>query len=294
MARNLEQIYMSDLYYIAPTDRASLADGRAVLTDSEARHLTRVMRKKTGDEAELFDGSGKAYRARIDAISRDRVELTVLETKEDDREPELALTAIVALPKGDRQKWAIEKLTELGVKRFIPLDAERADVKFDEGVRERLERQVLEASKQCGRLRIMNVLPSIAPCELPGLVELLDAKNNANASAKELSELAQTLSERFAGFGLFDEITSDSDVLRVVAHPISDGFFGQTSFMNLIHSRKSVPDAALLLIGPVGGFTDEEVKNAVEQGWSPLDLGKQVYRVETAAIVAAALLLHLY
>jgi 16S rRNA (uracil1498-N3)-methyltransferase len=104
------------------------------------------------------------------------VELTVLETREDDREPDLALTAIVALPKGDRQKWAIEKLTELGVRRFIPLDAERADVKFDSSVLERLQRQTLEASKQCGRLKLMDVLPSIKPAELPGLVEILDAR----------------------------------------------------------------------------------------------------------------------
>ncbi|MBR5757757.1 MAG: RsmE family RNA methyltransferase, partial [Thermoguttaceae bacterium] len=124
---------MSDLYYIASEERAALQDGIAVLTDAEARHLTRVMRKKVGDEADLFDGSGKEYRARIESIARDRVELKVLETREDDREPDLALTAIMALPTGDRQKWAIEKLTELGVRRFIPLDAERADVKFDAG-----------------------------------------------------------------------------------------------------------------------------------------------------------------
>ena len=283
---------MSDLYYIAPEGRGALTEGTAVLTGSEAQHLTRVMRKKVGDEADLFDGSGKEYHARIESIARDRVELAVLETREDDREPALALTAIVALPKGDRQKWAIEKLTELGVRRFIPFDAERADVKFDEDVRERLQRQTLEASKQCGRLRLMDVLPSIKPVELPGLVEILDARLAGKANA-EYSELAQKLLARFDGCGLFDEIAPGADVFRVVAHPVSDGFFGQKSFMRLVHERRSVPDAALLLVGPVGGFTDAEVRNAVDQGWTPLDLGKQVYRVETAAIVAAALFLHL-
>ncbi len=283
---------MSDLYYIAPEGRAALNDGVAVLTGSDAQHLSRVMRKKVGDEADLFDGSGKEYHGRIRAISRDRVEFDILETREDDREPALALTAIVALPKGDRQKWAIEKLTELGVKRFITLDAERADVKFDESVRERLERQTLEASKQCGRLRLMGVLPSIKPTELPGLVELLDAKV-AGKTDSEYSELAQKLAKRFEGFGLFDEIKPGDDVFRVIAHPISDGFFGQKSFLNLIHERKAIPNAAIMLVGPVGGFADHEVQEAVEQGWTPMDLGRQVYRVETAAIVAAALFLHL-
>ena len=91
---------MSDLYYVEPANRASLAKGIAIFTDSEARHLARVMRKKVGDEAALFDGEGVEYRARIESIGRDRVELTVLETRQDDREPELALTVIMALPKG--------------------------------------------------------------------------------------------------------------------------------------------------------------------------------------------------
>jgi len=283
---------MSDLYYVAPKERVSLREGVAILTDAEARHLTRVMRKKIGDEVSLFDGAGREYLGRIETIARDRVELRVLETKEDDREPELALTAIMALPKGDRQKWAIEKLTELGVRRFIPLDAERADVKFDEGVRDRLERQTLEASKQCGRLRLMRVLPAIAPNELPWFVELLEAKRSGK-SYDEVSEDAQALARRYEKYELFDEITPQADVLRVVAHPVSDGFFGQQSFAQLTRSVERVPRSVFLLIGPVGGFTDAEVQNAVERGWRPLDLGKQVYRVETAAIVAAALFLHL-
>ena len=240
----------------------------------------------------MFDGSGTLFRARIASIERDRVELDVLETRDDDREPNLALSAIMALPKGDRQKWALEKLTELGVRRLIPLDAERADVKFDSDVRVRLERQVLEASKQCGRLRIATILPSIKPSELPGLVELLDAKLSPEAPS-ERSELAKRLEERFDGFGLFDEFQPGDEVLRVVAHPISDGFFGQRSFAELARRLSRIPKGVLLLIGPVGGFTDAEVQNAVDQGWAPLDLGKQVYRVETAAIVAAALFLHL-
>ena len=72
---------MSDLYYIAPEERGSLNEGVAVLTGSEAQHLTRVMRKKVGEEADLFDGPEKSI-ARESIDRRDRVELTVLETRE--------------------------------------------------------------------------------------------------------------------------------------------------------------------------------------------------------------------
>ena len=282
---------MSDLYFVAPENRTALRQGRGILTGAEARHLSKVMRGKPGDEVALFDGSGREYRAKILTVGRDAVELEILETRDDDREPDVAATALLALPKGDRQKWAVEKLCELGVRRVVPLECRRADVKVDDGVRERLARHALEASKQCERLRLMPVLPAIKPDELPGLVELLDAKIAGKDGPR--SPLAEALAERYAGCGLFDEIAPGADVMRVVAHPISDGFFGQTSFMKLVHGHGHAPDAALALVGPVGGFTDAEVQNAVDGGWTPLDLGKQVYRVETAAIVLSSLFLHL-
>ena len=282
---------MSDLYYVAPDDRAALRQGRGILTGAEARHLSKVMRGKPGDEVALFDGSGYEYRARILTVGRDVVELEVLETREDDREPDVAVTALVALPKGDRQKWAVEKLCELGVRRVVPLDCRRSDVKFDDGVRERLERYALEASKQCGRLRLMSITPSIAVSELAAFAELLGARLG---NAAPLSPLALKLQKRFDGFDLFDEFLPGDDALRVVAHPRSDGDFGQLGFRELTRSRdERVPRGVLAAIGPAGGFSADEVQTAIANGWIPLDLGRQVYRVETAAIVTAALFLHL-
>lgn len=281
---------MSELYFIAPENADAARRGRAILTDAEARHLTRVMRGKVGDEIALFDGSGVEYRARVAQIGRDRVELDVLETIADEREPSVAVTAIVALPKGDRQKWAIEKLTELGVRRFVPLECERSDVKISDSARERLERQTLEASKQCGRLRLMSIAPALEFSELSAFVETLDARL-ANESV--LSPRAQNLKERF-GDDLFDEFRPGSRVLRAIAHPASDGDFGQLSFASWSRALGgAAPDGALILVGPAGGFSRAEVRAAVDGGWKPLDLGRQIYRVETAALVAAALFLHM-
>lgn len=282
---------MSDLYYVAPENASALRQGRGVLTGAEARHLAKVMRGKPGDEVALFDGSGCEFRGRILTVARDSVELEILESREDDREPDVAATVLLALPKGDRQKWAIEKLCELGVRRVVPLESRRSDVKVDEGVRERLERHALEASKQCGRLRLMSITPALAVSELSALAELLDARLK---DADALSPQARRLQERFDGFGLFDEFRPGDDVVRVVAHPRSDGDFGQTGFQELVRSRLArAPRGVLAAIGPAGGFSAEEVQSAVACGWIPLDLGRQVYRVETAALVTAALFLHL-
>ena len=91
-------------------------DGPAVsLAGAEAHHLIRVLRAKPGAELTLFDGSGAEFLARIEKVERSSVRLAVLERHQVDRELCVAITLGVALPKGERQRWLIEKATELGV-----------------------------------------------------------------------------------------------------------------------------------------------------------------------------------
>jgi 16S rRNA (uracil1498-N3)-methyltransferase len=72
------------------------------------------------------------------------------------------LTLAVALPRGDRQKWLVEKATELGVTRLVPLAAERGVAVANDATLDRLRRQVIEASKQCGRNRLLEIAPPVA------------------------------------------------------------------------------------------------------------------------------------
>lgn len=132
------------------------AAGRAVLTGDEARHLARVLRAEVGDEVTLFDGSGRSWAARVTALGRDTV---ALETGEPRVQPAggRLLTVAVALPKGERQKWLVEKLTELGVARLVPLVTERGVAEATAAAVARLERGVIEASKQCGRDTLMEI-----------------------------------------------------------------------------------------------------------------------------------------
>jgi len=132
---------------------------RVSLLGGEARHLARVMRLGVGDEVELFDGSGREFTARIEAVGRDEVELSVLEQREIDRELPFSLVLAVALPKGDRQKWLVEKLVELGVTELVPLETARGVAQPGPQAVERLRRGVIEAGKQCGRNRLMRIGP---------------------------------------------------------------------------------------------------------------------------------------
>jgi 16S rRNA (uracil1498-N3)-methyltransferase len=130
---------------------------QAVLMGAEAHHLAHVMRAKPGTEVKLFDGSWVEYLARIERIGRGEVRLSVLSREAIDRELPYRLTLAVSLPKGDRQRWLIEKAVELGVTELVPLRTARSVAQPVEQVRARLRRHVVEASKQCGRNRLMEI-----------------------------------------------------------------------------------------------------------------------------------------
>jgi 16S rRNA (uracil1498-N3)-methyltransferase len=146
---------MSERFFTA----TSIAGTRAELTGDEARHLAAVMRAAVGDEVVLFDGSGAEFVARVLSVRKQNVELEVIERREVTRELPQSLTLAVALPKGERQKWLIEKATELGVQAIIPLITERGVAQPVEAALDRLRRSVIEACKQCGRNRLLEICP---------------------------------------------------------------------------------------------------------------------------------------
>jgi 16S rRNA (uracil1498-N3)-methyltransferase len=134
-----------------------IAGEQAVLAGPEAHHLAHVMRAAVGDEITLFDGSGREFRARIERVGRNEIETSILEVLVVDRELAVLATLAVALPKGDRQAWLVEKAVELGVTRLVPVQTARGVAQPVEKALERLRRGVIEAAKQCGRNRLMEI-----------------------------------------------------------------------------------------------------------------------------------------
>lgn len=144
---------MGHRYFVEqPVDSAS-----ARLQGAESHHLLHVMRARPGEQVILFDGTGREFLAQIERLGRTNVELTVLETRDVDRELPFPLVVGACLPKADRQRWLIEKLVELGVSRFTPLLSERSVVHPDQRALSKLRRAVIEGSKQCGRNRLMEI-----------------------------------------------------------------------------------------------------------------------------------------
>lgn len=149
---------MADRYFVA----TPISGDRAILEGDEAHHLGRVLRAKPGHLVTLFDGGGVEYEAKVVRVARHEVELGLVARREVDRELPRRISAGVALPKGERQRWLVEKLTEIGVASLVPLVTVRGVAEPAPSVLARLRRGVIEASKQCGRNRLMQIAEPVA------------------------------------------------------------------------------------------------------------------------------------
>jgi 16S rRNA (uracil1498-N3)-methyltransferase len=253
---------MPDRYFVQ-----TLITGEQVsLTGAEAHHLINVMRARQGAKVILFDGSGSEFLARVEKLGRSDVELTVLGREEVDRELPFMLSLGVALPKGDRQKWLVEKAVELGVGRVIPLKTQRAVAQPVQQALDRLRRSVIEASKQCGRNRLMEIAEPLEfadyvdatrdqPCRLLAHPHALHTKKNLQHG--EDAGHVQSI-----------------DSMVHFMHPTDD---------------TEPPSEMFLAVGPEGGFTNEEVSLAAKAGWHIVDLGPRILRIETAAVLLVAI-----
>lgn len=145
---------MTRRYYVP---NLTLAEGQIALPAEEAKHANRVMRVKLGDALQLFDGKGHQADAEVLSQSRNDCVCRISSVVAVSREPARRVTCGVSLPKGDRAKRLVERLTELGVCRLVPLRADRTQGGKASSSLTKLRRVVIEASKQCGRNHLMQI-----------------------------------------------------------------------------------------------------------------------------------------
>lgn len=220
------------------------------LSGDEAHHLIHVMRVKAGEPLILFDGSGAEFDTTITNVKKKELTAEILARRVEDRESSVQISIAAALPKGDRQRWLVEKLVELGAAEFIPLEAERSVAKAGDSAAQRMNRVVVEASKQCGRNTLMRL----------GSV--------------------QTTKELFSP--KFTEAPENQNVFKLIAHP------GAATLPELLALPENANRPILAAVGPEGGFSETETTNALNAGWIPVSLGPRILRTETAAIMICA------
>lgn len=148
---------MAERFYV----NCPLAPGPVVVQGPEAHHLATVCRLRSGDRVCLFNGDGRQYPAEVMGVARRSVTLRVDAVEAPAVELGFRLDVAAPLPKGDRAQFLLEKLTELGATSFVPLRTQRSVVHPRETRLDKLQRQVIEASKQCGRNVLLRVEPLI-------------------------------------------------------------------------------------------------------------------------------------
>jgi 16S rRNA (uracil1498-N3)-methyltransferase len=138
---------------------ANLSDsGTAVLDGIEAHHLLHVLRASPGDIVELFNGAGLVAKAEVVKAGRRDIDLRVLDSHREEPSSRQVIIG-TAVPKGDRFDWLIEKATELGVTRLVPLTTERSVVDPRDSKLDKLRQTVIAACKQSGRNHLLELSP---------------------------------------------------------------------------------------------------------------------------------------
>jgi 16S rRNA (uracil1498-N3)-methyltransferase len=219
------------------------------LTEREAHHAVHVLRVRLGDRVIVLDGAGRTLVCEVCAQNREEVRLAVIEGKSASPLP-CRVTLLQALPKGKVIESIIQKATELGVHRVVPLLSERTATLLDAerapGKGERWRLAAIEAVKQCGN-------PWLPKIENPMALDDFIAR-------REEFELA------------------------LVASLQGDGLHPRQFFQTFRDKHGRVPNTACLWVGPEGDFTPTEINTIKANGALPITLGPLVLRSETAAV----------
>lgn len=227
----------------------------ASFDQDEYRHFITVLRKKPGDLIHFLDGQGGTYTGRIVSIDPAANSFQAdVETCRHCRPSFPSLTLALALAKGKKFGFIIQKATELGIQKIIPLET-RYSVKQLPAIKDKerkliqWQKTALEASKQCGNPYLPEIKHPVSLTSMP-----------------------------FPG---------EKDCLKLLFHgPATEGISTQAE--TLAHARE-----VMMIIGPEGGFSPEEIEFLTGLGCRPISLGPTILRLETAAIAAIAIVRYL-
>ncbi len=184
-------------------DKESFKNDNIKITGEEAAHMTRVLRMGSGDAVTLFDGCGNVAEAVIEEAKKDGVTVRVLSRKKSETEPRLKITLFQGIPKNPKMEFIIQKATEIGVCRIVPVMTKRSVAKIEKDAKiERLRKIAFEAAKQCGRSFVPEVSEPMGFEEAIEEAKLLDAAVIPYECAREGS-LEETVNGEISSLGIF-------------------------------------------------------------------------------------------
>ena len=230
-------------------DQIDKSKSHLEIAGEQSHYVTRVLRLQTGDRMILFDGSGSEWKAKIIDTKRNRLLLELEERATPDRESPINLTLIQSISRSQRMDLVMQKSTELGVTRIVPVFSTNTIVKIKE---DKIEKKInhwrnilISASEQSGRTKIPDLISPI--------------------------QLETECLKRYKGdLSIFYDTT------------------GKDSY------DANNPKDITAVIGPEGGFTEDEKQMAIDAGYMVMQSGPRLLRTETAPIMALSILQYLY
>ncbi|MDI6784325.1 MAG: 16S rRNA (uracil(1498)-N(3))-methyltransferase [bacterium] len=236
--------------YIEPEN---IAETEIMFPAEQSERIKKVLRLKVGDSVIIFDGLGKEYRVTIEKINQHEIAANIESMTVITRDPKLEITLMQGLPKFEKFDFIVQKATELGVKRIIPLITERTIPKLTpQKVKTRVNRWhkiACSAAEQSGRT-VIPIISSIMNFQ-KGLEEIKSCELKLFFWEEERESNLKTILRKI------NQITS-----------------------------------VAVIIGPEGGFTKEEAELAKQAGATSVSLGSRLLRTETAPITALSILLY--
>ena len=222
-----------------------ISNNNYTFSETESKHIIRVLRLKSGELINIIDGKGNFYTAKIISENPKKCQVVVETVEKNYNKRDFNLSIAIAPTKNnDRFEWFCEKATEIGIDKIIPIisfQSERRNIKSD-----RFKKKIISAVKQSLKAYI------------PEFTDLIKFK---------------------------DLIEKDFDGKKYIAHC-------NTAVKEIQHLKELYKkgENVLILIGPEGDFTTEEVKQAIENGFEEITISKSRLRTETAGIVTAEII----
>ena len=242
---------MSSNRFFVP--ESGFEDREVRLSAEQAHQVCHVLRLQVGEAIVALDNAGYEYDVTLTAVTKREATGEITDKRQSSGEPRVRITLFQSLLAREKFEWVLQKGTEVGVARFVPVQTERSIARakqIDAKKLTRWRRILTEAAEQSHRGRIPEI------------------------------EGALTWSAALAQLGTFDRTL------------IASTSGGTRSLREALRPDDHLPSSIAILIGPEGGFSDDEVRLACEHGAVPVGLGPRILRTETAAMILPAITLH--
>jgi 16S rRNA (uracil1498-N3)-methyltransferase len=226
-------------------------EGKVRIRGGEVKHIRTVLRMKEGDSLRVvLKESNLTYLCKIKTIKEDLIVCSISDEILSNNELPCQITLYQALPKGDKMEWIIQKSVELGVARICPVQTKHCIVKIDAKKAPAKQERWHQIAQSAAQQSKRGLVPDVTPC-----MSFADAIQDAKRADYKWVAYEQE-SDMKKTKALLGELTQGGDIA--------------------------------IFIGPEGGFSEEEIRYAQEQGVTPLSLGKRILRTETAGLTLLA------